>query len=449
MTSQNTKRGMVVATAAVTALTASLTACSSPGGESGGAGEIDGSTITIATIAQLKDQFQVYADAYTEKYPDRTVKIQATTTDPTEYVQQLATQRLSGTMPDIFFNVDFLANSLAADDVALDLAPALSEHVAGLDLDSFLPQFVGQYRPLNDPDAITGLPVSADSTALVYNKTLFDEAGVTEYPQADWTWDDYARVAAEIQKKSGGKISGTVNPLGASADSANLVGYSPILAAYGVKLYDAETNTTQIGSADAVKAWTMMMDLYGTGAAPFSTTANDPSGLFESGKVAMAISSRGSIATYRDALADYDWDVTETPTVNGAHISGGGSYGLSVGTASKNQDAALAFLGWFFNADEGLAVAQTAEGGGIIPPTAAGLASGTWQDVEVPKNMSVFAETAKDAVLQAQLPGSTTAVLNTALATAIQEVLLNGADPAAAFKTAEDTVNAALAAEQD
>lgn len=422
-------------------VTTGMAGCAGSGPSQGSAGEVDGSTITIATIAPLKEQFQVYADAYEKAFPDRKVEIQAATSDVTEYTQKLATQRLSGSLPDIFFNVDFLANTLADSGVTLDLAPALGDKKFGLDGDQFLEQFVGQYRPSNEPDQVTALPVSADSTALVYNKTLFDEAGVTEYPQPDWTWDDYFRVATEIQEKSGGAIFGTVAPIG---DGSQLINFGPVLTAYGVDLYDPESNTTSIGSPDALKAWESMLQFYGTASAPYAAAGDDPGYKFEAGTVAMAISSRGAIPTIRAALTDDEWDVTEVPTVEGKHASGGGSYGLSIGSTSKNQDAALAFLGWFYDPAGGLAVAQTPEGGGIIPPTLDGLEDGTWADADVPANIEVFATTARDAILPQQLPGSAGSTLTEATKKAVQQVLLEGRSAEDAFAEAEETVNTAL-----
>jgi multiple sugar transport system substrate-binding protein len=436
-------RRRVVAALAAFAVIPLLAACA--GGSNatgaGAAGKVDGSTITIATISQLKTQFQTYADAYMKAYPNRKVKIQGLTQDVTKYTQQLATQRISKTLPDIFFNVDFLANTFAKDKVALDLAPGLKAKKDGLDLSSFLPQFVGQYRPATDNKQITGLPVSADSTALVYNKTLFKEAGVTEYPTSSWTLDDYYRVAKEIQDNSGGKIIGTAAPL---LDGTSIINFGPALKDAGVAIYDPKTNTSDIGSAAADKVWASLIKFYGTASGAYTTTANDPTTSFESGSVAMALASRGSIPTYRTALAADDWDVAETPTVDGKHISGGGSYGLSIGATSKNQDAAWAFLAWFYDAKKGMKVAQTAAGGGIIPPTTEGLTNGTWQNVAIPTNIKVFAQTAKDAVLLTQLPGSAGTTLTTATQKAVQEVVLNGATVKDAFDEAQATVNAAL-----
>ncbi len=147
--------------------------------------------------------------------------------------------------------MDFAANEFATNGVSLDIADRLNDG-EGLEEDFFLPQFLGQYRPMETPDQITGLPVSADSTALVYNKTLFEEAGVDELPDETWTWDDYLRVATEIQTKSGGSIFGTVPP---GADGSGIVEWGPVLVAHGAKVYDPETNDVDIDSPEAIEAW--------------------------------------------------------------------------------------------------------------------------------------------------------------------------------------------------
>ncbi|GGM63487.1 ABC transporter substrate-binding protein [Microbacterium saperdae] len=434
----------LVAGGLIIALTVPLASCAGGDGNSSGqAGEVDGSTITVGVISQLESQFQLYANAYMEEYPDRKVEIRSISDDFEKYSQLLATSRLGDSLPDVFFNVDFLADTLADNNVTLDLAPGLAENKAGLDLEEFLPQFVGQYRPISDPDAVTGLPVSADSTALVYNKTLFDQVGVTEYPQDDWTWEDYYRVSAQIQEKSGGDIYGTVAPL---MDGASLVTFGPVITAAGGTIYDPETNTSDISSPDALAAWESMINFYGTASGAYTTSADDPSLKFESGKVAMNITSRASISGMRETMADYEWDVARMPTVDGTHVSGGGSYGLSIGQTSSNQDAAWEFLGWFYDPEGGLAVAQTPEGGGIIPPTATGLSEGTWQDAETPANLKVYAVAAEDAVLLPQLPGTAGSVLTDAVRTAVQEVILNGKSVEDAFTTAQQTVDEALAA---
>lgn len=435
-------RRLTVAAAAVAVLPL-LAACGSPSA-TGGAGEVEGSTIVLTTITALEPQFQQYADAYMSEFPERDVEVRSTTDDAAEYAQQLATARLGGELPDVFFNVDFLADTLAKNDVTLDLGPGLESGKLGdLALDDFLPQFVGQYRPLDEPEQVTGLPVSADSVGLYYNKSAFEQAGVDEFPEADWTWDDMYRVAEEIQTKSGGAITGLAAPLG---DGSAQIIYGPVIQAFGGYVYDADSGTSGIGQPEAIEAWTTLLAPYGTASGEYTATPDDPTLKFSSGSVAMAIASRGAVPGTKEAMGDADWDVQVLPTIDGNSTAGGGSYGLSIAQTSENQDAAWAFLAWFYDTDAGMKVAQ--EVGGVIPPTDDGIDNGTWKDVSPPPaNIAIFGESARTAVLLTQMPGASASVMSEATKKATQQVLLEGRDIAEAFQEAEATVNDAIAKE--
>lgn len=410
---------------------------------SGEGEDLDGSSITIGTFSPLAPQYEVWAAAYMEEFPDRTVEILPVSEDFTQYQQILATQRISNTMPDLIFNVDFLANSFAQDDLVLDLAPMMEAADSELPADGFLPQFLGQYRPLDDPEKITGIPVSADSTALMWNKTIFDKYGVTEYPSDDWTYDDFRRVAAEIQTKSNGAVYGATPP---AEDGGSISYWGPILMSYGAKVYDPETNTVDIDSPEAIEAWKAMLAFYPDATGPYSTSGGDAWD-FASGQFAMGVSSSALVGAVRAGLEGQEWDLARMPSINGKHPSGGGSYGFSISATSENVDAAWAFLSWFYNPEAGSLVAQSADGGSTIPPTLSGLEGGAWSEAEVPAGIETLAVTAKDAQLMVAMPGSTQNVMTDATKTAFQEVLLTGAAPEEAFAKAAEITNAALADE--
>lgn len=402
-----------------------------------------GSSITIGTYSPLAPQYQVWAAAYMKDYPDRKVEILPVSDDFTKYQQILATQRISNTMPDLIFNVDFIANVFAQDELVLDLAPMLNEGKDGLKTDNFLPQFLGQYRPLNDPEKITGLPVSADSTALYWNKTIFDKYGVTDYPTDSWTWDDYLRVAKEIQQKSGGSIYGSTPP---AEDGSSISYWGPILLSSGAKVYDPATNTVDIDSPAAIEGWKQMLAFYPDATGPY-TTAGGGAWDFSSGKFAMGVGSSAIVGAARTGLKDQDWDLARMPSLNGKHPSGGGSYAFSISATTDKVDAAWAFLAWFYDPERGSLIAQSPDGGSTIPPTLSGLEGGAWSEAEVPANIKVLAQTAKDAQLMVAMPGSTQSVMTDATKTAFQEVLLNGAKVEDAFRKAAEVTNAALAEE--
>jgi multiple sugar transport system substrate-binding protein len=423
----------------VASLIPALAACSTPA--DGGSTDVEGSTITLQTLSVLAPQFEEYAAAYMEEYPERTVEIKHDTNDWNQYAQQLATSRISNDLPELFLNVDFLSDTLSNNNVTLDLAPGIAEgKLEGLTLDEFLPQFVGQYRPIANPDQITGLPVSADTVGIFYNKTLFEQYGITEFPSADWEWEDMYRVAEQISVASGGAVLGLQAPLG---DGNAPAVFGPVITAGGGFVYDSETNTSGIGQPEALKAWELMLESYGTISGPYSATT-DASQSFDVGKVAMAVGARGSVPQVQENMpAEYDWDVQTMPLFNGNSTTGGGSFGISIAQEGKNVDAAWAFLSWFYQTEGGMKIAQ--EVGGVIPPTQDGIDNGIWKDgTPPPANIAVFGEAARTAVLLAQLPGTAGSVQGEAIKKAVQEVLLQGRSIADAFGEAEATVNAQL-----
>lgn len=442
MTHSNMRAGRTLGgVAAIVLAGATMTACA--GEDTPPTAAVEGSTITIGTYTPLAPRYEAWATAYMEEFPDRKVEIVPVSEDFVKYQQILATQRISETMPDLIFNVDSLANAFADDDLVLDISQFLKDEKDGLGAGSFLPQFLDQYRPIAAPEKITGLPVSADSTALVYNKTLFDEAGVSEYPTPEWTWDDYVRVATEIQTKSSGQVYGSTPP---ASNGGNMSGWGPVLLASGVEIYDPETNKTDIDSPAALRAWESLMPFYGAAGAPLSAVAGDAARNFGSGQVAMGITSSALIGSFREPLAGTEWDIAQVPLVNGKHASGGGSYGFSISATSKQVDAAWAFLAWFYDPQGGSIVSQSPEGGSSIPPTFEGLEGGPWAEAEVPANIGVLAQTAKDALLTVQMPGATQTVLTNSVKLAFEEHQLGGVSLEDAFRKAADTVNKALAA---
>jgi multiple sugar transport system substrate-binding protein len=74
-------------------------------------------------------------------------------------------------------------------------------------INDFYPQFLEAFRREGD---LWGLPLEGDLQLLLYNKDLFDEAGV-EYPQAGWTLEDFLEKAIALTNGQGeNKVYGYV-----------------------------------------------------------------------------------------------------------------------------------------------------------------------------------------------------------------------------------------------
>ena len=97
---------------------------------------------------------------------------------------------------------------------------------------------------------VLGIPALIDNLALVYNKTLFDEAGL-EYPNADWTWDDL-RAAAKALTDPAKKQFGFSYPMDASEDS--VWHYEPLLWQNGGSILNEDNTQAAFNSPEGVEA---------------------------------------------------------------------------------------------------------------------------------------------------------------------------------------------------
>jgi multiple sugar transport system substrate-binding protein len=420
-------------------LATSLTGCGSTPTSPSNTEAANTKTVVVGMNSGLVPQFQAYADLYNATKPTAEIKIQAIPDAIPDYIQQLVTQGLSGTLPDIIFNYDNLNQQLAASNLLYDIKPWLAEGKDGLKGSSFVPAFLNQYIADPKTGAIGGIPVSADSTMLFYNRTLFAKAGVTDLPKDNWTWQDLYKAAQEISAKGAGQYWGLQTPL--QTGDENAVNY-PFLKAGGSSIYDAKTNKFDFANAKGLAVWKTLLAPYTEG---YGTPV--PTGqvvdYFAAGQVAMALNTRPAIARYRTGVKD-DWDVINLPTLDGNATVGGGSYGLSISKKSTNKENAWKFLAWFFNTDKGM---KAAEPNGVIPATSDGIANGSWRTDSnpVPKNLIPATEYAvKNAALPPAVPNAAASQLAPALAKAMQEVLVSGKSIKDAYTEAQDSLNALL-----
>ena len=183
-------------TAALALLAASLAA----GVTACGTGSKDGKThltFQIWDVAQ-RDGMQAICDAYTEKHPDVVIEVQVTSWS--EYWTKLEAAAISNQMPDIFWMhtneiLKYADYGKIADltDLYDDEDPDYySKHFSEITLAN-IQGSDGRYY---------GVPKDKDTVGLVYNKEMFDAAGVA-YPDETWTWDDMEEASQKIYDATG------------------------------------------------------------------------------------------------------------------------------------------------------------------------------------------------------------------------------------------------------
>lgn len=436
--------GGAAPSAGATSTTSGSTGGSSPGAASSTGGSSGGATGTLVIEGQpfLVTNFKAVVAAYQKLNPKLKCTLLTAPATTSDYLQQLATQRIGGQSPDIFENDDVLSDEISASGFPEDLVPWFDKK-QGLTRSSFSQQFLNSYVPRISPKLVTGLPVSADSTVIFYNTKLFKAAGVS-FPKDTWTYAEFLATAKKISAAGKGKYWGvSLETDGSTPPSIWQAQYQPMLKAFGTYVYDPATNTTGIGTPAAIKGWTLLIQPLLDGSTPsygVISGANGPT--FAGGQYGMQISVRALIPGYKAGIGN-DWDVAQMPTVNGMHPVGGGSYGLSISSTSKNKDNAWAFLNWFYSNSGGVKLLEDSYA--VVPPTIQGIDSGAWRTLPAPpQNVGAFSAAIKDALIAPQLPGKAQAALDDAVVMAVQQVALKGVSVADAFTAAGQTVNAAL-----
>ena len=115
------------------------------------------------------------------------VKVQINVITWVEYWTLLEAGASGGEMPDVFWMHINEAQKYMRADMLLNLNDYIAKDDA-IDLSNYYEGIVDIYSLDGNQYA---LPKDHDTIAMIYNKEIFDKYGV-EYPNDNWTWDDYA-----------------------------------------------------------------------------------------------------------------------------------------------------------------------------------------------------------------------------------------------------------------
>ena len=141
---------------------------------------------------------QDIANAYMARHPEVSIEVQVTSWD--EYWTKLDAAAESNQLPDIFWMHTNQILKYADYGKLADLTDLYDyedpeyyrKHFSDISLDN----------ARGSDGRIYGVPKDKDSVCLVYNRELFDAAGLS-YPDDAWTWDDLVNASQTIYDKTG------------------------------------------------------------------------------------------------------------------------------------------------------------------------------------------------------------------------------------------------------
>jgi arabinogalactan oligomer/maltooligosaccharide transport system substrate-binding protein len=295
--------------------------------------------------------FQALIEQFNEEYPDVTVNYESVPFGEAQNKFKTAAESGSGA-PDI------LRAEVAwvPEFASLGYLYALDGTALLEDSDDFLetPLSSNVYN-----DETYGVPQVTDTLALLYNKRLFEEAGIEEPPA---TWDEVAEAATALQG------------VGAQGIYINAGGYFllPFMYGEGGDLVDPDSESIVVNSEENVAGISRAQELIASGAA-VKPVANDSYGtmmtLFKEGQVGMIINGPWEVAGISSDPNFGGFENLGVAPVPGGSAGagapvGGHNYVIYSGMDEAKADAAIAFIQFMSSAES---QAYVAEELGLLP----------------------------------------------------------------------------------
>lgn len=240
------------------------------------------------------------------EHPDVAVEQQYIAED---YWTKVQTQVAGGLSPDVGIADYGRMIVYAKDGVLLNINDFIDRDA--FPLDKMFPSAVAQYRwTEGDFDSggegggMYGLPSDAQSQIIAYNKTMFDEAGVS-YPTDDWTWDDLVEMGKAIAKPD-------ENKWGIQAISPWIITKGNFLFSADGANHTPDYQQSLVDSPESIEAWKWNWDLIYTHQIAPPPGAQAQTNPFMSGQVAMVVDGVWWIADFA-SITEFEWDVAMFP----------------------------------------------------------------------------------------------------------------------------------------
>ncbi|AWW39893.1 sugar ABC transporter substrate-binding protein [Streptomyces sp. AS58] len=332
------RRG-IAATALVASLALAATAC---GGDGDSGDKADGPvTLTWWDTSNATNEAPTYQALVKEfEAANKDIKVKYVNVPFDQAQNKFDTAAGSKGAPDVLRSEVGWTPAFAKKGffLPLDGTEALAEQ------DKFQPSLIEQAK---FEGKTYGVPFTTDTLALVYNKNLFEKAGV----EAPKTWDDLRKAAATIKEKTG--VDGYWGSTQAYYAQSFLHGE-------GTDTVDAEAKKLTVTSAEAKKGYETWLSLFeGKGLHKADTTADAYAHIqdaFVNGEVASIIQGPWEITNFYKGSAFKEKENLGIATVPAGSSgqagapTGGHNLAVYAGSDEAHQKAALKFVNFMTSA---------------------------------------------------------------------------------------------------
>jgi multiple sugar transport system substrate-binding protein len=317
------------------------TACTGDDSTSGGSSGGSGGVVTIQfwhgqqqstarVLTQLVDEFNA-------SHPDVKVEVSSGGVTVDDMLPKVISSIAAGTYPDVVYLYGSWAANIAKSGKTVDLSDRLDE--PGFNWDDFWPASKSIVSP---GGKVIGFPALIDNLSVVYNKKLFDEAGIP-YPSADWTWDDFRQIAKELSDPAN-HTYGVNYPV--SGDLDTVWRFFPGLWQLGGQIVSDDNTQALFNSQAGIDNLTLWQQMATVDKSVFFDP-NDAKAepLFTSGHLGMFVTGPWEVPVLQES--GVQWGDQILPGYNGDHqtVSGPDNW-VILDHGSERVDASIEFLTW-------------------------------------------------------------------------------------------------------
>jgi multiple sugar transport system substrate-binding protein len=221
------------------------------------------------------------------------------------------------------------------------------------------------------------LPFSAESSMLLYNKSLFKKAGLNP-DQPPKTWAELEADAKKITALGGG-VKGFY--FSGACGGCNIFTMTPYVWASGGDVLSADGKTATLDNPALKGTLAMYRRMWEAGEMPSSAKTDSGANFintFLTGKVGMVGSGAFSIGLLKKEHPEIDFGLAYLPGKDGGWSSFAGGDSIAIPVSSQHKQQALEFIKWCLS--EQVQIDQFAKNGSI--PVRSDLASNQYSKLD-------------------------------------------------------------------
>jgi multiple sugar transport system substrate-binding protein len=180
------------------ALIAGTAACGSTGGSTTLDKKADVKiTVWTGQTEASETVLEGLAKDFEKLHPNVTVDMSAGASTTDDLLQKVSAAFAGGTYPDMSYAYGSWASQLEESGRTLDITKDVADPAVNWE------DFTAAARATAQPNGkkTIGYPAIVDNISLIFNKTVFDKAGLA-YPTDDWSWDDFRAAAKQLTDAS-------------------------------------------------------------------------------------------------------------------------------------------------------------------------------------------------------------------------------------------------------